>query len=241
VCLVNLRPRRIETALSSGFAPPRHPQNPRELRNSGPVGPTFSIEELAESEDLQVATLPGAALEKAAVAAGTSLATAKRAKVVEKKAPKLAAEVKAGKRSIGSAHAKVKAAEKRVSFGDPAKLTELGVFDVVVADPPWQYDFSATETRSVEKEYPTMDVSAIKRLDVPSAADCVLYLWATAPKLREALAVVEAWGFTYKTNMLAAGVGSVPAEPLVGAEDRGRAKSASDDSAALAGPNAERC
>ena len=32
-----------------------------------------------------------------------------------------------------------------------------------------------------------------------AAADCVLFLWATAPMLQEALEVVEAWGFSYKT------------------------------------------
>lgn len=30
-----------------------------------------------------------------------------------------------------------------------------------------------------------------------SADDCVLFLWATYPKLKEALRVIEAWGFTY--------------------------------------------
>lgn len=32
-----------------------------------------------------------------------------------------------------------------------------------------------------------------------AADDCVLFLWATYPKLREALEVIKAWGFTYKT------------------------------------------
>lgn len=30
-----------------------------------------------------------------------------------------------------------------------------------------------------------------------AADDCVLFLWATYPKLKEALRVIEAWGFTY--------------------------------------------
>ena len=29
--------------------------------------------------------------------------------------------------------------------------------------------------------------------------DCVLFLWATFPKLKEALQVIEAWGFQYRT------------------------------------------
>ena len=35
---------------------------------------------------------------------------------------------------------------------------------------------------------------------MPAEPDCVLYMWATAPKLREALQVVAAWGFEYVTN-----------------------------------------
>ena len=29
--------------------------------------------------------------------------------------------------------------------------------------------------------------------------DCVLFMWATFPKLKEALQVIEAWGFNYRT------------------------------------------
>lgn len=74
-----------------------------------------------------------------------------------------------------------------------------GPFGVLYADPPWRYD-DATPNRAVENHYPTMAVEDICALDVPAADDAALFLWATAPKLREALAVVDAWGFTYRTN-----------------------------------------
>lgn len=44
-----------------------------------------------------------------------------------------------------------------------------------------------------------MNIDAICSLEVPAAKDCVLYLWATAPLLPEALRVIEAWGFKYKS------------------------------------------
>lgn len=75
-----------------------------------------------------------------------------------------------------------------------------GEFDIIYADPPWRYDFSKAENRSIENQYPTMDVLDICKIKVPSAEDSVLYLWGTAPKLLEALAVMKAWGFQYKTN-----------------------------------------
>lgn len=43
------------------------------------------------------------------------------------------------------------------------------------------------------------EIQALPVVELASA-DCVLYLWATAPKLREALVVMDAWGFAYVTN-----------------------------------------
>lgn len=75
-------------------------------------------------------------------------------------------------------------------------------YEIIYADPPWRYDFSKSDSREIENQYPTMTVEDICDLNVPSATNAVLYLWATAPKLREALKVMEAWGFEYKTHMI---------------------------------------
>lgn len=77
-----------------------------------------------------------------------------------------------------------------------------GKFDVILADPPWRYDFSKSKSRAVESHYPTMELEDICKLDVPSTKNAVLYLWATAPKIREALRVMESWGFEYKTQFV---------------------------------------
>jgi N6-adenosine-specific RNA methylase IME4 len=79
-----------------------------------------------------------------------------------------------------------------------------GVFNVILADPPWEYDFAETDNRQVENQYPTLTSDDISEMaaTLPFADDAVLFLWATAPKLREALAVMEAWGFEYKTNLV---------------------------------------
>ena len=47
-----------------------------------------------------------------------------------------------------------------------------------------------------------MSLAEIKRLDVPACDDAVLFLWATSPKLEEALEVLKAWGFQYRTCMV---------------------------------------
>lgn len=46
-----------------------------------------------------------------------------------------------------------------------------------------------------------MSIEDICRLPVSklAAKDCVLFLWATFPQLPEAIRVIEAWGFSYKS------------------------------------------
>jgi len=76
-----------------------------------------------------------------------------------------------------------------------------GEYDVICADPPWQYRADTTDpSREIENHYDTMDLADIKALDVPAADDCVLYLWVTSPKVAEAVDVLRAWGFDYRTS-----------------------------------------
>jgi len=79
-----------------------------------------------------------------------------------------------------------------------------GKFNLIYADPPWRYDFSVSDSRKIENQYPTMEVDAICGMEVSrlAADDCVLFLWGTSPKLVEAFSVIEAWGFDYKTCMV---------------------------------------
>lgn len=81
----------------------------------------------------------------------------------------------------------------------PVELPQ-GKFNVIYADPPWQYDFAETENRAIENQYPSMDLEDIKNTEIPSTDNAVLFLWATAPKLLEAIEVMQAWGFKYKTS-----------------------------------------
>lgn len=75
-----------------------------------------------------------------------------------------------------------------------------GGYDVIYADPAWQYA-DRTCNGAAEKHYSTMTIEEICRLPVQyiAAKDCALFLWATYPLLPEALRVIEAWSFTYKS------------------------------------------
>lgn len=79
-----------------------------------------------------------------------------------------------------------------------------GQYSVIYADPPWRYEHIETENRAIENHYPTMELADICALPVGglAAEDAVLFMWATSPKLAEAMQVVEAWGFNYRTSMV---------------------------------------
>lgn len=76
-------------------------------------------------------------------------------------------------------------------------------YDIIYADPPWQYRTYSKKGkgRSAESHYPTMSIEEIKALPVSelAAKDCALFMWITFPCLQEALEVLTAWGFSYKT------------------------------------------
>lgn len=86
--------------------------------------------------------------------------------------------------------------------GEPARVTQQNDADfrVVLSDCPWRYGFSRSSSRRVENHYSTLSTREICAMVPPSAKDAVLFLWATAPKLLDALEVLKAWSFTYKTH-----------------------------------------
>lgn len=78
-------------------------------------------------------------------------------------------------------------------------------YGVIYADPPWFWQARSPkgEDRSAKNHYPVMSLADIKALhpqiDIWAADDCVLFLWAINSMLPQALEVIDAWGFTFKT------------------------------------------
>lgn len=72
--------------------------------------------------------------------------------------------------------------------------------NLVLADPPWRYDFAETDNRQIENQYPSATIDEIIAHRPETQADCVLLLWGTVAKLREAFEVLDGWGFEYKTH-----------------------------------------
>lgn len=77
-------------------------------------------------------------------------------------------------------------------------------YPVIYADPPWQYDFSPSNDRSIENHYPTMPIEDILAMDVAALAtpDAMLFLWAPPSFIKKGIAVLEAWGFELASSMV---------------------------------------
>jgi len=141
-----------------------------------------------------------------AKAAGVNTGAMARANALLNAAPELAEKVAKGEMKFTEAKREAKRQEiqeKIKSVESAPKPTDVtGPFDVILADPPWRYDFSGTKQREIENHYPTATLEEICSHVPDSSDDCVLLLWATAPKLMEAIDVMHAWGFKYKTQAI---------------------------------------
>lgn len=90
---------------------------------------------------------------------------------------------------------------------DLPRFADGRTFGTVLADPPWRFQNRtgkmAPEHRRLSR-YGTLTADEIAGLPVASLAapTAHLYLWVPNALLPEGLAVMEAWGFSYKTNLI---------------------------------------
>jgi N6-adenosine-specific RNA methylase IME4 len=155
-----------------------------------------------------------AKIENLADLPGTSLDTADELDALTKLPPSVQAALitraKAGE-SVTAKHVaqrlRREAREQELAAATEAASAALGkkLYGVIYADPPWRfevYDADSGLNQAAEAHYPCMGTADIAALPVPAADSCVLFLWSTAPHLPEALDVMRAWGFAYRTNVV---------------------------------------
>lgn len=89
----------------------------------------------------------------------------------------------------------------RASAGQIADMVPV---PVIMGDPPWRYEVRSENglDRSADNHYPTLTtdeiIELLLKLRLPDQG--VFFLWATVPMLLDALRVMEALGFTYKSH-----------------------------------------
>lgn len=140
------------------------------------------------------------AVETGHIAVSTAAVLATRPKTVQKQA------VSDPSRAIHLAK-KEKRTEREAELGEKQQALPDRRYGVIVADPEWRFEPWSRTTgmdRAADNHYPTSVTEVIAAREVPSisADDCALFLWATAPMLPQALLVMEAWGFDYRSHFV---------------------------------------
>ena len=82
-----------------------------------------------------------------------------------------------------------------------------GEYEVIVIDPPWKYSEDDEYDNEyymgrVVAPYPTMTIPDIRNIKLPTADNCVLWLWTTQRFIWDAKEILEAWGFNYKAVLV---------------------------------------
>ena len=73
-------------------------------------------------------------------------------------------------------------------------------FSLLYPDPPWRYNFSRSKSRLVPYRSELLETMCKWPILDIVADDALCFMWATWPKLEQAMLLLKAWGFTYTTN-----------------------------------------
>jgi len=131
---------------------------------------------------------------------------------VERDAPDLIPAIESGEMTVNRAAQTAKQRKKKeeveaYSFEVISKPALEKKYNVVYADPPWQYNTGINTLDAVtDAHYSTMNLEAVCKypasLGLNVQDNAVLFLWVTNPFLVKALDVVKAWGFEYKSQIV---------------------------------------
>jgi len=107
---------------------------------------------------------------------------------------------------VGTGEAKnVRVARRQVQRDNAVKIKPpTGKYQVIYADPPWDYEFGFDIHGAASRHYNTMTIEELCNLPIKdlTADNAALFLWVTSPKLEECFQVIHAWGFEYKTSFV---------------------------------------
>jgi N6-adenosine-specific RNA methylase IME4 len=145
----------------------------------------------------------GEAREKVAAVLHTNRQYVSDAKAIKAKAPERFEQIRTGEKTIREVKREMRREDQEVKIkaaqDAPKPKVVKGPFDVILADPPWRYEHCEADNREIENQYPTATLEDIFKHSPNAKDDSILFLWATAPKLDEALQVMKAWGFSYRS------------------------------------------
>lgn len=74
-------------------------------------------------------------------------------------------------------------------------------YDVIYSDPPWAYGAAQKMHSQVGEVYNTMKPNALQSLPIQNMCHpwTLMFMWTTGPKMNEAMRLLDAWNFCFKT------------------------------------------
>ena len=141
--------------------------------------------------------------------------------VFKKATPELEEKVLNNEVTINQAYQDIKKEEKKaerlnqieeikIKIEEENLTIENKKYHVIAIDPPWNYkekggfsseDYDSKSNRGAV-DYPTMNLQQIKKIELPEADDCVLFLWTTHAFLKDSFEILEHWGYNYKATLV---------------------------------------
>jgi len=137
-----------------------------------------------------------------AAAANVSSSTQAKVEWIESKRPDLLEKVASGEMKGADAIREMKRSEI-VEHLENVEAVEakavLGVYDVIVLDPPWPMEKIERDVtpEQVAFDYPVMSEEDMAALKIPAADDCHVWVWTTHKFLPMAMRLLTAWNFKY--------------------------------------------
>jgi N6-adenosine-specific RNA methylase IME4 len=97
----------------------------------------------------------------------------------------------------------IKNSESKLPAGAVDIYNTTNKYRVIYADPPWSYHNKTTGTMP-QDHYKLMTLEDICNMPIKNVSEdnAVLFLWVVVPQIEEALQVIKAWGFKYKTHFV---------------------------------------
>lgn len=144
--------------------------------------------------------------------AGTSHDTVSKVdKILKYATPEIITKLECGDTTINKAYQNIKFQEEQQktvpknsweAVAPIVKKPKLpnGKFDVIYANPPWENII--TEAYDSTPQHLGIKLEDIKATEIPAERSAILFLWAIYPILPEALEVMRAWGFQYKSQLI---------------------------------------
>lgn len=153
----------------------------------------------------------GRASQQAAEMFGTNRQYVSDAKWLQREAPEMVEQVKAGDLKLIHAKREIKERKREIRRQEnwqtieaapkPERLT--GVYNTIVIDPPWDWgdEGDIDQLGRARPTYHTLTIDQLHALPVGTLADvnCHLYLWITNRSLPKGFTLLESWGFRYVT------------------------------------------